>query len=57
MKTKVINYKGFKIQETNENMFYIFTLDEWAYGNGLRSYEWEAGTIEEAREFIDGYNK
>jgi hypothetical protein len=54
-KKVVTSYKGFKIQQIDTNMFLLFTKDEWSYGEGYRSAEWEAGTIEEAKQFIDCY--
>ncbi|WP_188066675.1 hypothetical protein [Brevibacillus brevis] len=55
-----ITYKGFKIQEgtditTGNQVFKVYTKEEWAYGEGFRSYEWEACTMQEAKEFIDSY--
>lgn len=57
---KVITYKGFKIKEgkdeiTDNPIFNIYTEEEWSYGSGLRSSEWEAGSLKEAKEFIDSY--
>jgi hypothetical protein len=54
-KTKVTSYKGWKIQQVGENDFRVFTADEWSYGEGFRYPEWEAGTIQEAKDFIDCY--
>lgn len=54
MASKVRSYKGFKIQETADG-FIIFTDEEWAFGKGYRYPEHEAGTLQEAKEFIDCY--
>jgi hypothetical protein len=54
-KKVVTTYKGFKIQQTDVNMFLLFTKDEWSNGEGYRYPEWEAGTIQEAKQFIDCY--
>lgn len=54
-KKKVTTHKGFKIQQIAENTFNVFTPDEWGYGEGCRYPEWEAGTLEEAKQFIDCY--
>lgn len=51
----VTTYKGFKIQEVEPGLFFLFTAEEWAYGKGYRYPEHEAGSIEEAKEFIDCY--
>lgn len=53
-KSNVITYKGWKIQEV-ENGFNVFTKDEWSYGEGYRYPEWEAGNMQEAKDFIDSY--
>ncbi|MGV6935970.1 hypothetical protein ACWA2B_10690 [Paenibacillus sp. CMM36] len=60
MTTKVTQYKGFKVHETQDiamgsPLFVVYTPEEWAYGKGIRSYEWEASTMQEAKDFIDGY--
>ncbi|MGG1669964.1 MULTISPECIES: hypothetical protein [Paenibacillus] len=57
---KIITYKGFKIKERNDDstgypVFDVYTKEEWSYGSGLRSAEWEAGSLKEAKEFIDSY--
>lgn len=57
---KVTTYKGFKIQEgtditTGNPVFKVYTKEEWSYGEGFRSYEWEAVSMQEAEEFIDSY--
>lgn len=55
MAARVTAYKGFKIHEESATMFKVYTADEWAYGKGFRYPEWEAGTMQEAKEFIDCY--
>ena len=61
---KIKTYKGWIIaqfQKENDlenfelNRFYIFTQDEWKHGKGLRSPEWDAGSLKEAEEFINSY--
>ncbi|KTS84452.1 hypothetical protein NS115_03745 [Paenibacillus jamilae] len=58
--SKLRSYKGFKIKETIEDstgdaLFMIYTAEEYSYGEGLRTAEWEAGSLEEAKQFIDSY--
>jgi hypothetical protein len=52
---KVKTYKGFVIALDKEGTYHLFTKDEWSYGAGCRYPEHEAGSIEEAVEFIDCY--
>lgn len=57
---KVTSRKGMKIQHTtcsatNEPLFKVYTKEEWSYGEGFRCCEWEATSIEEAHQFIDGF--
>lgn len=53
---KVKQYKGFVIAYCEEEeCFYIYTKDEWSFGKYFRYPEHEAGTIEEAINFIDSY--
>ncbi|KZE65126.1 hypothetical protein AV545_04170 [Paenibacillus jamilae] len=61
MASKVKQYKGFKIHETQDitmgsPLFVVYTAEEWAYGKGIRSNEWEACSMQEAKDFIDSYN-
>ena len=51
---KVSTYKGFTIA-IEGGTYYLFTKEEWSYGRGYRTAEWEAGSMEEARNFIDSY--
>lgn len=55
MSSKVRSYKGFKIEEAAADTFNVFTADEWGYGKGFRYPEWEASSLEEAKQFIDSY--
>ncbi|MDW7677746.1 MAG: hypothetical protein SCK57_08810 [Bacillota bacterium] len=53
-------YKGFviaagKCEQTNESFYYVFLKDEWAYGPGYRTEEIQAGTLQEAQDFIECY--
>ena len=52
-KSTVVSYKGYKIEEVNNTVFHVYTAEEWAYGKGLRYFEWEAGSLTEAKEWID----
>ncbi|URJ36630.1 hypothetical protein MF625_001049 [Paenibacillus polymyxa] len=57
---RVTTYKGFKILQRTDHttqlpVFAVYTKDEWTYGEGFRSYEWEACSMKEAREFVDSY--
>ncbi|KJD42542.1 hypothetical protein [Paenibacillus terrae] len=59
-KNKVSTYKKFKIKEsiditTGFPVFEVYTPEEWAYGAGIRSSEWDACSMKEAHEFIDSY--
>lgn len=56
-------YKGFVIAETTVNTYHnpsnykfqLYTKDEWSYGYGYRTPEWECDNLKEAKEFIDCY--
>lgn len=54
---KVKQYKGFVIasaqDENGNDVFVIYTADEWSQGAGNRSEEWEAGNLEEAMDWIN----
>ncbi|MGG3278982.1 hypothetical protein [Paenibacillus solani] len=55
-----IMYKNFKIYEetditTGDPIFAVYTKEEWGYGKGYRSSEWDATCLEEAKQFIDSY--
>jgi len=52
---KVKQYKNFVIALDNKGFYHIFTKEEWSYGNGYRYPEHEAGSLEEAIDFIDSY--
>lgn len=57
MANKPVIYKGYKILEETDTtaqmpVFKIYTAEEWAYGKGYRSAEWEACSLEEAKEWI-----
>lgn len=52
---KIKQYKGFVIAQDKEGILHIFTKEEWSYGNGCRYPEHEAGTVQEAIDFIDSY--
>lgn len=52
---KPITYKGFKIVQLPDGRFEIYTSEEWAMGKGYRYAEFDTGTIEEAKDFIDCY--
>jgi hypothetical protein len=52
---KLKQYKNFIIAEGEDNYLHIFTKDEWSMGKGYRYPEHEAGSMEEAIDFIDSY--
>lgn len=59
---KIKVYKGFVIAEASKKeiesgstQYEIYTTDEWSYGSGMRYAESEAGSIQEATDFIDSY--
>lgn len=52
---KVKSYKGFVVAMDQEGIFNIFAKDEWRLGDGFRYSEFEAGTMNEALDFIDSY--
>lgn len=52
---KIKTYKGFVIAVSRTGEFYIFTKEEWDYGYGCRSEEFECGSIQESIDFIDSY--
>ena len=61
-KRTVTTYKGFKIQErsdfdTGNPIWTVYTAEEWSYSKGYRSPEWDAVTMEEAKQFIDSYKE
>jgi hypothetical protein len=35
--------------------YFCYKPDELEYPTNLRSYEWEAGNMQEAKDFIDSY--
>ncbi|WP_090739336.1 hypothetical protein [Paenibacillus sp. Mc5Re-14] len=58
-KSTIITYQGWKIKQKKDqydmDVFLCYTKEEWEYGSGLRQAEWEAGTMQEAKDFIDSY--
>jgi hypothetical protein len=49
-------YKGFVLAyRTDGTCIEIYTKDEWLQGKGYRYVEHEAGTKQEAMDFIDSY--
>lgn len=53
---KTFKYKGFVCYWNKEEEHYeIYTKEEWSYGKGNRYPEWDAGSVEECKEWIDGY--
>jgi hypothetical protein len=63
---KVKTYKNFVIAKgknsssltfnlLNEELYFIFTKEEWSYGNGCRYHEFETENLQEAKDFIDSY--
>lgn len=55
MKTRITRYKGFVIVEEGKDTFKLYTKDEYRYGKGFRTEEWETSSLTEAKEFIDCY--
>ena len=51
---KVKTYKKMIIATDGEE-FFVFTQDEWSYGEGCRYPEMECGSVTEAELFIDCY--
>ncbi|WP_145142207.1 hypothetical protein [Paenibacillus sp. Y412MC10] len=55
-----MTYKGFEIHEetcttTGSPHYMIYTKEERAFGKGGRSSEWDASSLEEAKQVIDSY--
>lgn len=51
---KVRTYRGFVIAESNGNYPYlVYSKDEWSYGKGLRTAEFECDNLQEC---IDNIN-
>lgn len=62
MKTKNIykhfHYKGWFCRwNKTEQLFWLFTPSEMEQPLGFREWETEVSTAEQAKAFIDGYNK
>ncbi len=51
---KVKSYKNFIIATENE-IYHIFTKEEYLMGNGYRYPEFEVCSIQEAIDFINSY--
>jgi hypothetical protein len=41
-----------KEQEQYGFLYHLYTVDEYSYGNGYRTHEFEADTIDELIDFI-----
>lgn len=52
---KTEKHKGFTLGYKSENEIEIYTKEEWSQGRGYRYPEHEAGTKEEAIDFIESY--
>ena len=53
---KTFKYKGFVCYWNKEEERYeLYSKEEWGYGKGYRTPEWDAGTVDECKEWIDGY--
>lgn len=50
---KIKQHKNHVIAVDKEGTHHVFTKEEWAYGNGCRYADWEAGNLQEAIDFID----
>ncbi|MHB9148334.1 MAG: hypothetical protein ACYC2U_08240 [Candidatus Amoebophilus sp.] len=51
---KVKVYKGWVIA-TNGEEYHVFSVDEWGYGEGFRTAEFECGSVMECKANIDSY--
>lgn len=52
---KVQSHKGFIIAVSKTGEYYVFSKEEWNYGYGCRSEEFECGSIQESIDFINSY--
>lgn len=53
---KIKQYKGFVFATSKEDdQIHVFTKEEYAYGEGCRYEEHEAGSVQEAIDFVDSY--
>ena len=53
---KVQMYKGWVIAEDKlTDTYYVFTKDEYSYGEGYRTPEFECCSIQECKDNIDSY--
>jgi len=48
-------YKGWIIGIAGTDNYACFTKDEWSFGNGLRTPDWETDSLHEIKLFIDCY--
>jgi hypothetical protein len=53
---KVKTYKGFVITKNQSNEYQVFTKEEWSYGDGYRTAEFDCCSEKECIENIDSYN-
>lgn len=49
---KVKTHKGYVIAVSKDGYYHVFTKDEWSMPAAMRVVEWEAGSLEEAVEWI-----
>lgn len=52
---KICVYQGLVIAKNPDSLYFVFTKEEWAFGEGMRYPEWECENVEEAMDFIDSY--
>lgn len=60
---KICKYKGWTICEGNERsadginhtIYHCYNPEEMQYPSNIRSSEWDAGSLQEAKDFIDSY--
>jgi hypothetical protein len=50
---RIKQHKGHVIALDKEGRYQIFTKEEYAYGEGMRYPEWDAGSVEEAVQWIE----
>lgn len=51
---KIKMYKGFVIAREGAEWF-VFTAEEWSYGSGMRTPEFECQSLKECEDNIESY--
>lgn len=49
----IFRYRGYVVAPSEDGTYDIYTREEWSYGKGYRYPEWNVGSPQEAKEFID----